>query len=337
MRRLILSTLVLCSTAAFGQTTTTANSTADAASNANASSQSGVMTNEMGQAASMQMGNITFGNSKMPDRQRIHTTPNVYTAPSMFGGSNNCGKSNTLGVGVTGFGIGGSMAGESVACNAREDTATAYRLGYQEVAVVRFFCFGEEANRLAYEAAGHACPDIDMLASGAGGMVGGAEPRPVNELPAPQAVEPQAGDDTSGVGPAMPEVAASSIVVTGFIDLNRDIYGNVIQAQPVAAASIPVEVASDEAGPVSAASGPVASLTITETRQPAWLAAGVALADRVEAEDEAGSVHMVDGIDLEQLVVHAGVDAGRLIAVSMTVDSDQHHDVTRFWPQGWSE
>src|SRR3546814_7649906 len=79
-------------------------------------------------------------------------------APSMFGGANNCGQSNTMGVGVTGFGIGGSVASESSACNAREDTATAYKLGYKEVADMRFFCFGEEENRLAWEATGHTCP-----------------------------------------------------------------------------------------------------------------------------------------------------------------------------------
>ena len=76
----------------------------------------------------------------------------------MFGGANNCGQSNTIGVGFTGFGIGGSMAGESDACNAREDTSIAYKLGYKEVADMRFFCFGEDVNRMAYEATGRRCP-----------------------------------------------------------------------------------------------------------------------------------------------------------------------------------
>src|SRR3546814_10190049 len=76
----------------------------------------------------------------------------------MCGGANNCGQSNTMGVGVTGLGIGESVATESSACNAREDTATAYKLGYKEVADMRFFCFGEDQNRLAWEATGHVCP-----------------------------------------------------------------------------------------------------------------------------------------------------------------------------------
>ncbi|GAB3111215.1 hypothetical protein GCM10027288_25920 [Bordetella tumbae] len=106
----------------------------------------------------MGMGNITFEGSSQREHQSISTTPNVYIAPSMFGGSNNCGQSNTMGVGVTGFGIGGSVASESSSCNAREDTATAYKLGYKDVADMRFFCFGEDENRLAWEATGRTCP-----------------------------------------------------------------------------------------------------------------------------------------------------------------------------------
>src|SRR3546814_2631059 len=84
-------------------------------------------------SAQMGMGNITFEGSSQRVHQSLSTTPNVYVAPSMFGGANNCGQSNTMGVGVTGFGIGGSVASESSSCNAREDTATAYKLGYKEV------------------------------------------------------------------------------------------------------------------------------------------------------------------------------------------------------------
>ncbi|MBK1780267.1 hypothetical protein JHL22_03455 [Advenella sp. WQ 585] len=101
---------------------------------------------------------LSFGGSEQRKSQRIHTTPNVYAPASMFGGANNCGQSNTIGVGFTGFGIGGSMAGESDACNAREDTSIAYKLGYKEVADMRFFCFGEDVNRMAYEATGRRCP-----------------------------------------------------------------------------------------------------------------------------------------------------------------------------------
>lgn len=159
MKRLLLISLILCgSSVALAQTNTAADAAATASSGSTATSQSGNMSSQMGQQAEMSMGNITFGSSEYPDSQRIRTTPNVYTAPSMFGGSNSCGQSSTVGVGVTGFGIGGSMAGESDPCNAREDTATAFRLGYQDVAVIRFFCFGEDENRLAWATMGHSCP-----------------------------------------------------------------------------------------------------------------------------------------------------------------------------------
>ncbi|CAM3911876.1 hypothetical protein [Bordetella tumulicola] len=157
MKRLILVTLALCSFGANSQTiNTNAGASSNATGNANSSSQSG--TSQVGVNAQMGMGNITFEGSSQREHQSISTTPNVYIAPSMFGGANNCGQSNTMGVGVTGFGIGGSVASESDACNAREDTATAYKLGYKDVADMRFFCFGEDANRLAWEATGRACP-----------------------------------------------------------------------------------------------------------------------------------------------------------------------------------
>jgi len=85
-----------------------------------------------------------------------------------------------MGVGVTGFGIGGSVATESSACNAREDTATAYKLGYKEVADMRFFCFGEDENRLAWEATGHTCP---------------ATAKPVSQAPARATVASSASDN----------------------------------------------------------------------------------------------------------------------------------------------
>lgn len=108
--------------------------------------------------AMAQTGAITFEAAEQRGHTSVSTTPNVYAPPSMFGGSNNCGQSNTFGAGITGIGIGGSVASESDACNAREDTSVAAKLGYMNVAQLRFFCFGEEANRMAYEAAGYACP-----------------------------------------------------------------------------------------------------------------------------------------------------------------------------------
>lgn len=122
-----------------------------------------VHSGAVGQAASdagafASTGAITFEAAEQRRTQRVHTTPNVYAPPSMFGGANNCGQSSTAGISVTGFGVGGSVASESDACNAREDTAIAAKLGYMDVAQLRFFCFGEDSNRMAYEAAGYTCP-----------------------------------------------------------------------------------------------------------------------------------------------------------------------------------
>lgn len=119
--------------------------------------QSSATTSSASDAGAMaQTGAITFEGSHQASR--VATTPPAYIPPAMFGGANNCGQSNTAGVSVTGFGIGTALASESDACNAREDTAIAYKLGYQDVAALRFFCFGESANRMAYEAAGRTCP-----------------------------------------------------------------------------------------------------------------------------------------------------------------------------------
>lgn len=117
----------------------------------------------VGQAASdagamAQTGAITFEAADPLRSQRVHTTPNVYAPPSMFGGANNCMGSDTFGVGATGWGFGGSKSSESVNCNTREDTAIWAKLGFMDVAALRFACFGADENRQAFEAAGHACP-----------------------------------------------------------------------------------------------------------------------------------------------------------------------------------
>ncbi|WP_143322908.1 hypothetical protein [Candidimonas nitroreducens] len=159
MKRLLLIALMFYTAGAMAQSMTSnagASSTASSSTSAGSTSSSGMMTS--------QMGNITFQNTPANSHQTLDTTPNVYIAPSMFGGANNCGQSNTLGVGVTAFGIGGSLASESKSCNTRSDTATAYKLGYKEVADMRFFCFGEKPNREAWEATGHTCPN-DKVAS----------------------------------------------------------------------------------------------------------------------------------------------------------------------------
>lgn len=122
--------------------------------------------------ASAATGPITFEASEPRSSQRLHTTPSVYVAPSMFGGSNNCGASDSVAMGFTGFGIGGSRARESAACNAREDTSVIYRLGFADVAQLRFLCFGEPENRMAYEAAGYACPESGTAKGIEGAPVG---------------------------------------------------------------------------------------------------------------------------------------------------------------------
>lgn len=120
-------------------------------SKSNAASDAGAMA---------QTGAITFEASPQRGHTSVSTTPPVYTAPSAFGFSQeNCGVSDTASVSVTGFGFGASKASESTQCNTRRDTATAWNLGMQDVAKMRFFCFGEDANRMAFEAAGHRCPD----------------------------------------------------------------------------------------------------------------------------------------------------------------------------------
>lgn len=138
-------TLLFCSTTAIGQT-------------ASSDAKAGSLSNS-GAGATAATGPITFEATESRKHQSLDTTPTIYTPPSMFGGANNCGQSSTLGVGVTGFGIGGSLASESDNCNAREDTSISYKLGYKDVADMRFFCFGEDLNRMAFEAAGHDCPE----------------------------------------------------------------------------------------------------------------------------------------------------------------------------------
>lgn len=131
----------------------------------------------LGQAASdagamAQTGAITFEASEQRRHSSVSTTPNVYAPPSMFGGANNCMGSNTFGAGVTGFGIGGSISEESVNCNTREDTAIWAKLGFMNVALLRFACFGSKENRQSYEAGGNACPSSGTAEGIQGAPVG---------------------------------------------------------------------------------------------------------------------------------------------------------------------
>lgn len=127
----------------------------------------GVAQSQSGSGASANTGAITF-NSQAAETYKhtsVDTTPNMYVAPSMFGGQNNCGMSDSIVGGVTGFGIGISHARESMECNTREDTAIIARFGLKKATALRFFCFGADVNRKVYEASGHKCPS-DATAKG---------------------------------------------------------------------------------------------------------------------------------------------------------------------------
>jgi len=131
------------------------------AAGANAQSSSTASNSTAADAGAMaQTGNITTTFEAAPQRGHtsVSTTPSAYLPPSMFGGATNCGMSDSVVLGVTGASGGFSRSKESDACNAREDTAIAYKLGMQSVALLRFMCFGADENRMAYEAAGNICP-----------------------------------------------------------------------------------------------------------------------------------------------------------------------------------
>lgn len=105
--------------------------------------------------ASAATGPITFEASAQ--RGSINTTPSVYVAPAVTSGIT-CMGSDSVTVGATGFGFGGSSSRESNFCNPREDAAVAFRMGYADVAAMRMFCFGADENRMAFEATGRRCP-----------------------------------------------------------------------------------------------------------------------------------------------------------------------------------
>lgn len=136
-----------------------------------------------GQATSGSNAGATAGNvnnfAAAEQRGSVNTTPSVYVPPSMFGGANNCGVSDSFAVGITGMAAGGSRASESVSCNARQDSSVSLALGYLEVARMRFFCFGESANRMAFEASGYLCPTTAT----AKGLDGNVTAAPVGYLP----------------------------------------------------------------------------------------------------------------------------------------------------------
>lgn len=174
MKIKILAGFLLMSAGAIAQAQTTSNSTGHAASDAGAFATTGAVTN-----------NFEAGEQRR--HTSVSTTPNVYAPPSMFGGANNCMGSDTLGVSVTGIGVGGSKSKESVNCNAREDIAIWSKAGLMDVGLLRFACFGADENRKAYEAAGYVCP-----ASASAKGIEGAPVGPKIAVATPAAPAPRA-------------------------------------------------------------------------------------------------------------------------------------------------
>lgn len=120
-------------------------------------------------------GSITFEAAEQRRSQRIHTTPNVYAPPSMFG-HGSCGKANTGAVSITSVGVGGSRVKDDPACEARADTAVAAQLGLMDVARLRFFCYGMPANKDAYLASGATCPEDEKIAAANNEIYSGNDP-----------------------------------------------------------------------------------------------------------------------------------------------------------------
>lgn len=160
-------------------------------SGSSATSGSASTASSSNQNAGVNQG-ITFNSPASPDHTRVDTTPSLYAAPSAFGFSqNNCGGSDTMGVGWTGFVFGGSKSKEMFDCNVRADTIILYQLGMKEAAALRMACFGSDLTRKAYEASGGECPK-SATAKG----IDGAPVRPDFQKPvaavAPQAQRPVA-------------------------------------------------------------------------------------------------------------------------------------------------
>lgn len=159
MKRIAIAVALLVMTGVAAAQSANSGAVGQAASDAGAFASTGAVTNN-------------FAAAEQRESQRVHTTPNVYAPPSMFGGANNCMASDTLGIGGTGWGFGGSRSKESVSCNAREDAAIWARYGLLDVSLLRFACFGADDNRKAYEASGRACPSSSTAKGIEGAPVG---------------------------------------------------------------------------------------------------------------------------------------------------------------------
>lgn len=85
--------------------------------------------------------------------------PATVTPSSGFGWSpQNCGGSDSKTFSTLIGSFGESVAKEMLECNNRQDAILSVQLGMQRVAILRMYCFGSDANRMAYEAAGNVCP-----------------------------------------------------------------------------------------------------------------------------------------------------------------------------------
>ena len=128
------------------------------------------------QSAAANLGNnqsTTFQGTQVPTTTHNYGTPMIYAAPSAFGfSSNNCGGSDTFTLGTPVAGIGGSHAKPMFDCNVRADTIVLWQLGLREAAKLRMVCFGSDAVRMAYEAAGNVCPSSATAKGVAGAPVG---------------------------------------------------------------------------------------------------------------------------------------------------------------------
>lgn len=123
-----------------------------------------------------------FNSAPQRGSTTVYETPPIYTAPSTFGFSqNNCGGSDTATVGTPWLGFGGSKSKEMFDCNNRADTIILYQLGLHEAAKLRMVCFGADANRRAFEAAGGVCPS-SATAKGIDGAPVGPKFEPAPQL-----------------------------------------------------------------------------------------------------------------------------------------------------------
>lgn len=139
---IVLAASLAVSGAAFGQS-------------ANGLAQSGSASD----AGAMAHNTVVFEAAEQRGRTTIFATPPIYTAPSTVSMSPyNCGGSDTMTIGTPWGGFGGSSVEELPDCMAQANAVMAWKMNMQDVAILRLWCFGSDANRMAFEASGRACP-----------------------------------------------------------------------------------------------------------------------------------------------------------------------------------